>query len=149
MITRTVVEFDRHEREVLATAGRSLGIAFPQIHEPAPPGNIKRPVDQRVPRYIIAMGDGRAQETWSHEQVADAIGVMATQIVTLERESSLDYWLDTHPHALEPSDDPTSGYQQYRTLAEIRGNQLTDAREALKILMTALDRTASPESLAG
>lgn len=151
MITHTVVEFDREERQILATAGRSLGVAFPQIHEPTV-AKTKRPDDQRAPRSIVAMGDGRAQATWSHEQVAAAAGVMAVQVTTLERESDLDYWLTQHKTAtgqvLLPHDDPTSGYRQYATLAEIRAGQLIDARAALRVLTTAMNRTAAPESLA-
>lgn len=152
MITRTVVEFDQHERQILATAGRSLGVAFPQIHEPTTLKSTKRPLDQREPLRVIAMGNTGTQGTWSHEHLAAATAVMAAQIVALERESNLDHWLAQHKvttgQVLLPHGDPTSGYQQYATLAEIRAGQLADARKALKILMTAVNRTASPEDLA-
>lgn len=146
MKTHLVIEFDAEERAILAVAGRSLGVAFPQIHEPTTVKGSKRPDDQREPLSIIAMGDRRAQATWSHTQVAGAAGAMTVQVQTLERESQLDHWVTqrsaTAGQAILPSSEPTSAYQQYRTLAEIRGGQLRDAREALTVLMTALERTA-------
>lgn len=143
MITHLVVEFNQFERQIIADAGLSLGVAFPEIHEPVPTKKDDRPSTRRAARRIVAMGGRRAQEAWSHDQVVDAVAVMTTQIETLEREAKLDHWLAQHDGVLEPSDEPTSGYQQYQTLATIRANQLVDARRALAVFTEAVRYTAS------
>lgn len=143
-----VIEFNRAERDILAVAGHSLGVAFPQIHEPTTVKSSKRPDEQREPLRVIAMGDGRAQATWSHDQIVSAVAVMTTQCQRLEQESRLDYWLALHRQVtgqtILPSKEPTSGYQQYRVLAEIRADQLSNAQAALEILTSAADCASSP-----
>lgn len=67
--------------------------------------------------------------------------VVEQLIAKLVEESELKHWLDLDEEEngvpLEPSDEPTSGYQQYRTLADIRTGQLADARRALTVLRFA------------
>jgi hypothetical protein len=141
MITRLVVEFNRKERRIIADAALSLGVAFPEIHQPAPARKSECSDAQRDSRRVIAMGDGRASEAWSHDQIISAVAVMATQVETLKREASLDYWLAQHGETLPFSDEPTSAYQQYRTLTTIRGSQLIEARRALLVLQEAACHT--------
>jgi hypothetical protein len=145
MITHLVVEFNREERRIIADAALSLGVAFPEIHQPVPARKSECSDAQRDSRRVIAMGNSHAQEAWSHNQIVSAVAVMATQVETLEREASLDHWLAQHGETLPSSDEPTSGYQQYRTLATIRGNQLIDARRALLVLQEAARQTAPLE----
>jgi hypothetical protein len=118
-------------------------VAFPEIRKPESRRvkSSKRPDAQRESRRVVAMGDRRAQSVWSRDQVISAANVMATQVEVLEQESNLDHWLTRDPAGwVEPSEVPTSPYQQYCVLAAIRGSQLTDARRALLLFNAAVER---------
>lgn len=145
MQTYTNVVLDRAEREAIRRAALHLPIAFPRMHEEMP----RRREDRLEDHYArVLMNLIRDTSTGTFDNLTRAEAVLAKLIRVLAAQASLNYWLakhaEDHPaRPVVPSDEPTSGYQQYVMLADIRDHQLTDAQRALEIVQRAA-RLASP-----
>lgn len=146
MITYTNVTFGLWEKQALDRVSLHLRIAFPAMNDPMPKNTLDRTTDHQA-RVISALVRDHTQGT--HENVRQAVSVIERLVRVLAIESKLDHWLDieakegTRP---EPSEEPTSPYQQCRMLSDMRTEQMRDALKALLVLRQAA-RLTSPRSL--
>lgn len=138
MRTYTNVLFDRYELQVLLTASRHLDIAYPNVRSSMPKKPTERHPDHEA-RVLYHLVRDTGQGT--HANVVRALRVVKRLEEVITPQCDLGYWLDVSEQETgirpEKSDEPTSGYQQWRMLAEIRQDQLRDTRRALAVLHEA------------
>lgn len=99
----TNVVFDTWDTQVLKTASLHLGVAYPEVHEPMP-----RKKSERIPdhdaRVLFALTRDKTQGTYEH--IHQAVHVLDHLARVLERESTLDYWLELHEREMGERPEP-------------------------------------------
>ena len=135
MKTYTNVVFSRWERQVIAKAALSVAIAYPEVHD----NKNSRDVRGKKAAQLVALGQDRGIGT--HDVVANAVEVLSDLVAVLSQESQHAYWIKSSQQPIEPSEEPTSGWQVYLMLSQIRQRQLEEALAAYKILTAAATLT--------